>query len=180
MGASAAKNADKAFKNYSLAKKAGLKIFPTFRVSENKKNILMTTGFSNGQICVGSNNDITVTELGRPLICEIQNVDKFLSDFFNEHLKAAKHGIRFWIDVFFFILSRNEPTKIDFVVGDLDNSAEMEPSKSIGLRNMEYARTTLIAFCEKNINTNFAYKFREKVEAYYEQGVNAVNASELN
>src|SRR6185436_979019 len=99
--------------------------------SEDKKSILMTTGFSDDQICVGSSNYLTVTEFGRPLIQEIQDVNKFLSDFFNEHLKAAKHGIRLWLDVFFFIISKDEPTKVDFVIGDLDNSERVEwPTRS--------------------------------------------------
>ncbi|MBU0998689.1 hypothetical protein KKG24_00050 [Patescibacteria group bacterium] len=169
-------NAQTAFKNYSLAQKAGLKVFPTFRMGEDKKSILMTTGFLDNQICVSSNNKITVVELGRPLIKEMggEMLDKFLSTIFTEGLKASQKQISLHSDMFFFILSKDEPTKIDFVLGDLDNLRKEEkliPTESIKSDNMINIKKALYHFCEKNINRNFSKKFLDKIEYYYTQNV---------
>jgi len=167
----AEKDTKHAFKNYSLAKEAGLKVFPTFRISEDQKSILMTTGFSDNQICVSTNNKINVVELGRPLIEEFEDLDKFISTIFAEGLKAMKKGISLHQDMFFFLLSKNEPTKVDFILGDLDNLKQAESIKVTGWQNMINIRKVLIFFCDKNIDPSFHEIFLDKVEYYYNQAV---------
>ena len=93
-------NAQTAFANYSLAKEAELKVFPTFRIGEDKRSILMTDGFSDNQICIGSNNSKSVIDFEQPLIGKIKDEDKFLSAFFSEGLKAGQKGIRLYFDMF--------------------------------------------------------------------------------
>ncbi|MBI3888718.1 hypothetical protein HY311_02910 [Candidatus Nomurabacteria bacterium] len=172
----------RAFHNYILAKNAGLKVFPTFRISEDGESILMTTGFSENQTCVGSNGGLNLSTLEQLPIEEIENLDKFLTDFFAEGLKAAQKGIDVFRDVFFFILSNDVPTKIDFVIGDLDNLKKVEPTKNLARKNTEQIKISLIDFCDHNvahIAPNFAETFLKRVEYYYKQSVNSVNSSGL-
>ena len=175
----AEKDAKRAFENYSLAKKAGLRVFPTFRISKDKKKILMTTGFLNDQICIGSNSELSIVDFKQPLIEEIENLDEFLASFFAEGLKAAQKGIKFYNDAPFFIISKSQPTKIDFVLGDFDNFRENKPSKSIGLHNVQNIRTALVGFWRDNISPDFKKLFLDRVEYYYKQAINNVNNSDL-
>lgn len=173
-----------ALENYALATKAGLKVFTTFRIGEDGKSILMTSGFSDNQICIGSNDDrIKVIKLGQPRIEKIENenLDKFLENIFAEGLKAAEAGIGLDADIFFFIISKDKPKKIDFVVGDLDNMEEVETSKSVGFANMGFIADTLEEFCENNINYHFKEYFLSRVEHYYKQSIDSVyNSEKLN
>ena len=176
-------NAERALHNYTLAKNAGLKVFPTFRISEDGESILMTTGFSDNQICVGSNGGLNIDKLKQPLIEEIVNLDKFLVNFFIEGLKAAKNGISLHSDSFFFIFNKSKPIKIDFILGDLDSLYKDKPTKDVGEMNMREIKDTLIEFCEHNIAhiaPNFAEIFLKKVKHYYKQSIGNVNSSGLN
>ncbi len=178
------KRAEKAFRNYSLAKKARLKVFPTFRIGEDKKSILMTTGFKENEICVGSNirtgMDLDVLKLAKIEEIEDLELDTFLENFFNEGLKAAKSGLLLTLDdSAFFILSKNKPTKIDFVLGDLDNLKEATPGKYIGMQNMRRIKEMLDEFRVFNISPSFSEKFLKKVEEYYKQAIENVTNSNL-
>lgn len=172
-------SAKQALRKYALVKGAGLKVFPTFRIGEDETSILMTTGFSKDQICIGSNNHFNVVHFKRPLIEKVIDEDKFLSTFFAEGLKAVKNGIKIYMDVVFFVLSKNEPTKIDFVLADLDNLHRAQPSYKNGLINMGNLRTMLIEFCNKNMDPVFAKYFLQKVEDYYEKGRASIDSSGL-
>lgn len=170
---------ERAFRNYSLAKDAGLKVFPTFRLGEDKKSILMTTGFLEDQICIGSNNFLNIQDFNQTFIGKIENEDEFLKSFFAEGLQAAKKGIIINDDVPFFIISKNKPTKIDFVLGDLDNLRKASPTKTTGQINMRKIKSTLLEFNRKNIHPNFQKPFLEKVELYFMQALKNVDDSEL-
>ena len=172
-------NAEWALKNYSLAKKAGLRVFPTFRISKDRASILMTTGFFNDKICVASNDHYTVDKFGRALILEIENIDEFLSNFFTESLKAAQQGIQIHFDVFFFILNKNEPTKIDFVLGDLDNLYKAGRTKETGVHNMNSARDALHVFFTRNTDPIKKREFLSKVENSFSTGIVSVMNSTL-
>jgi len=160
--------AKQALENYSSAKKAGLKVFPTFRISEDGKSILMTSGFLNDQICLGDNN------LKNPAIEKIKDVDKFISSFFAEALKAAQKGIPLGADVPFIIVSKDKPTKIDFVLGDLDSLRVAEDLYDVWSYNIGNVKDELDGFCNHNINPNFRKKFLEKVDYYYKQALESI------
>lgn len=166
----AKENAEHAFKNYSLAKEAGLKVFPTFRIGENGKSILMNTGFSNEQICIGVNNFKNVENLGRPFISEIINIDEFLLNLFTESQKATAKGLKLHSDVFFFIISRKEPAEMDFILGDLDNLNKINPEdykeRELIQHNMKCVETAFRYFLEKNVYRNEREKFLEKLTNY--------------
>lgn len=158
-----------AFQNYTFAKKAGLKVFPTFRMGEDEKSILMTTGFSDDKICVGTNSLLKTEDFEKPLIKNIANVDNFLDSFFKEGSKAAQRGIGFYFDNFFFMLSKEEPTKIDFVLGDFDNLQKWKgrDENKISEENMENIKHALEDFCQRNIDSSFREEFLSKVEFYF-------------
>ena len=167
-------SAQNAFKNYYLAKKAGLKVFPTFRIGEDKKSILMTAGFSDDSICIGSNTNKGIAHFERPRIKEIENLGKFLTAIFTEGIKAANNNISLYDDIFFFIISKTEPTKIDFVLGDLDLLEKLEPINDIRLENIKVIKSTLTEFCNNNIDPSFSDDFFSKVESCYEQNKNDI------
>ena len=171
---SAEENAKEAMENYTLAKNSGLKVFPTFRMGEDGKSILMTTGFLNDQICVSVNNTKNIVDFEKTSIKEIQDLNKFLTEFFTEGLKAAQKGIRIHEDVVFFILNKTEPTKIDFVLGDVDSLLKKESTKLTGLKNIEDLKSILVKFCARNIDLSFFKEFLERVEYYCNQAKNSV------
>ncbi|HWA31989.1 MAG TPA: hypothetical protein VG694_00850 [Candidatus Paceibacterota bacterium] len=169
-----------AFRYYTLAKKAGLKVFTTFRISEDQKSILMTSGFLDNNICLGSNNVPGIKDFNHPPIGNIENVDEFLQNFFSEGLKAAKSRLELYSDAYFFIVSRDNPTKLDFVLGDLDNLVEKEkPMKETGFYNIEHIKDMLIEFCGKNITPEYAKNFMEKVDRYFKEAENSIENSDL-
>ena len=170
--------AQAAFEKYSIAKKAGLKVFPTFRIGEDGRSILMTTGFLNDQICIDSNSRISLKDLGYPLIEDIGNLQQFLLNFFDEGLKAGKQGVLTLFDIFFFILNKENPPKADFVIGDLDNLAQMKISKNLILANIESIREVLFRFCERNIHPKFKKRFLGMVDSYYQQALKKASTNE--
>lgn len=175
---SAIENIKSAVKHYSMAKNAGLKVFPTFRINEDQKSILMTTGFSDDKICISrkeGNEFMSVTEFGKPLIKEIRNLDEFISKLFAEGLKAIKNGISIFHDVPFIILSKEEPTTIDFVLGDLDNLLEKEKTKTEGKVNIMQLKFLLTLFNEKNVDPSFREEFLRKVKYHYEKYIANIN-----
>ncbi len=175
---SATQRASFAFENYSRAKKAGLRVFLTFRIGEDNESILMTTGFKDNQICIGSKNHrrVTVESFGRPKIKEFSNLDRFLEEFFTEGLKAAHEGIEIYKDdVPFFILTKDEPTEIDFVFGDMDNLIKAVPIEHVEIRNLERLNNTLYEFGYENVDPNSLSHFLDRVKYYYNQAVRSVN-----
>src|SRR3989344_5162189 len=73
-------NALNSFFNYTKAKLAGLKVFPTCRIGEDGKSLLMTTGFSDDQLCIGSNSLVTLKDLNSPKIRSVENLEEFLKN----------------------------------------------------------------------------------------------------
>ncbi len=148
-----------------------MKVFPTYRISDDGKSILMTSGFLNDQICLGDNS------LESPIIEEIEDVDKFILSFFREALKAAQEGIPLGSDVPFIIVSKDKPTKVDFVLGDLDSLRAAEDLYDVWSYNIGNVKNELEGFCRNNINPNFRKKFLEKVEYYYKQTIKSIKSN---
>ncbi len=112
-----------AMRNYEVAKKAGLKVFPTHRLGEDRKSILMTNGSTQTSVCIGINVDSPTTEsLFGKRIEHIADEDlyKFTDEAFQQAVLAGKKGITFDKDAFFFFVDRATQSKIDFIIGDLD------------------------------------------------------------
>lgn len=173
--------AKEAFENYSYAKKAGLKVFPTFRLSQDKKNILMTNGNLENQICIGANHYKNITDFERPLIKNIDNLDNFLKEYFEEGFKINGNNFQFHHDVPFFLISKTEPIKLDFVLGDLDNLTSFKNTirKDFALNNIHQMRKSIADFTKRNIDPSYQDIFFEKLEYYYKKAMYEVEKSDL-
>lgn len=123
--ATAEENAKKAIENYVKAKKAGVKVFSTYRLSDNQRDILMTNGDSDDYYCIGSNKGSnTVVSFGGEMI-ESKNTDEvkieeFIKSVFYHAQKSAEKKVALPFDAYFFKIGKNEKDKLDFVIGDLD------------------------------------------------------------
>ncbi|HEY0220815.1 MAG TPA: hypothetical protein VGC58_01180, partial [Candidatus Paceibacterota bacterium] len=113
-----------AMRNHRLAQQAGLKVWRTYRISENQESILMSTGNTDGWQIIGDFNKIDLENKSELL--NIENFNGFLNDYYQEAAKAAKKKIIISSDVPFFRVLNN---KIDFVLGDVDQLTVSEKSE---------------------------------------------------
>ena len=165
---SATQLASQAFEKYKKGKEAGLRVFPTFRLSGDRKSILMTNGSLEDKICLGSNTYVGMEKKGFPRIKKIDNLDEFLDRLFDEVIKAGKVGCALYLDVPFFTVTKSEPIIVDFYLGDMDNfnfepilDAESVRSRTyIGVHGIQDA---LFEFCELNIDPEYSDTFLDKV-----------------
>ncbi len=174
------KRARNAFDKYSIAKSAGLKVFPTFRIGGDNQSILMTSGFSNDKICIACNShEFNVSKFERPLIKEIKNVDELLASFFAEAMKATQGGIGLTSDSVFFIVDREEPAQVDFVFGDLDFLSKGKISKFLARENIGEVRRMLSFFCSSNFSRSYQGTFTRKIETFYRKATEEIESSDL-
>ncbi|MFA6520286.1 MAG: hypothetical protein WCT44_01610 [Candidatus Paceibacterota bacterium] len=159
-----------AFEMYVLAKNSGLKVFPTFRIGTDGKSILMTDGFLNDQICIGSNGRFNMYRYGEEFMKKTVALEFFLNACFQEALDAAAKGFKFAVaDIYFFLLSKQEPRTLDFVIGDFDNLKKAEPSFETVYNNLRQVRIMLSEFFYNNIDTFSSADFIEKIDECYEK-----------
>ncbi len=114
-----------AFSAYNALKKAGLKVLPTFRISEDRKKVLMTLHDPEKVYTVDGKPRYKGLDLVEPpeedKVHEIQNFDALIDNFFKQSVLAAEAGIGFELDdIFHFTIDRETKTKVDFFVQDLD------------------------------------------------------------
>jgi hypothetical protein len=143
-----------ALRNYQLAKRAGLKVFSTYRLSEDRTSILMTNGNLGGHFCFGSNihSPRALKVMGRK-IPAIDNLDELISGLVAEAQKAAEHQLQLHHDTYFFLVNRENPRRADFVDGDMDNVEEFptECVKYLLATNLYNALHALKNFVANNV-----------------------------
>lgn len=111
-------NAQRAMENYQAAKTAGLKVLPTYRLSEDGTFILMTnTNVGNRRSyrfddVLGANVKKSISKSGN-------NHIGLINGLFSQAAIAATSNIALNRDAFFFIVD-GKSGDIDFVIGDLD------------------------------------------------------------
>lgn len=158
----ASHNAARAIENYKTLKAAGLKVFPTYRLSEDGRSILMTSGNLDTKVCVDSNQDGSLPSKGELKLVDAQDkVERLAHDMFQQAKTAAAQNIQFIYDVFFFLVDKNTKD-IDFVFGDLD-MVNFYPSEDLEERtqeNLDSARYALKFFSRFNINNPGEYEDR--------------------
>lgn len=116
----AKKNTVRAIENYQMAKKAGLKVFPTYRLGEDGTSILMTNANVDSTICVDTLSYSSLPSRGGTKIeIDDDKFEKLANGVFQQAGLAAKHGIYVPVDTFFFLIN-TETKDVDFVLGDLD------------------------------------------------------------
>jgi len=118
-GSSGKVNAQRAVANYEAAKKAGLKVLPTYRLSADGGKILMT---DLNKLCdrVLSNNG---SSLGIEKIEKVHDFSIFVKNVFLEAVKAAegKPIVEVGSDAYFYLAKeKSGETSLDFVIGDMD------------------------------------------------------------
>jgi len=143
-----------ALEHWAAAKKAGLKVFPTYRLGEDGKSVLMTSGHDDARICVDPFPDdgATVEKFGREKLQDIAGFDRLFEDLLKESRKAADHQIDIFPDAYFFLVDRNDDS-VDFVLGDTDflvTTPGAHP-KDYATANLRRARLVLGSFIEKNV-----------------------------
>ncbi len=148
----AKRDAERAFNNYRRAKKAGLKVFPTYRMGEDERSILMTDGNANSTIVLS--NNINLQEIGLPLIKD-EAITPALTDAIIEHAKlASQQNILIPNDAYFFLFNRGNKT-IDFTLGDLDKlGQDISPAHALW-HNLRTARNAVISFMASNAESPY-------------------------
>lgn len=155
LGKTAEQNARNAMQNYDVAKKAGLEVFTTYRLGDDEESILMTNGTTDKFVCIGTNVDSPQADdlLGE----KIDDVDE--EDFYNfvdsvlgQAVIAGDNNISLHGDAFLYFVDRETGTKLDFVIGDLDNVSKGRTyAHANGLkRNLDGALGSLKYFIGKN------------------------------
>lgn len=143
---SAKKDARAALLNHRLAKQAGLKVWNTYRISENEDSILMTSGNAEEWQIIGDFSRLSAEQHSELL--QIKNFTEFLQGYYQEAVRAAKQGIIIASDVPFFRVQNN---KIDFILGDLDQLEVSEkPEQEILSDNLQSMHSRLVTFFENN------------------------------
>jgi hypothetical protein len=162
--------AAKAFENYRMAKEAGLRVFPTFRLGEDGTSILMTTAHTEEWICVSSNSEDTsdVEQYGVEKLKTIPRIDAYMREIFDESLKAAEKGI--WIDqdAFFFLVKRSGEA-VDFVIGDFDLMRKKEidsedARNNVFAENLYSAKKALQSFFETNVVKKMSERYSKQAK----------------
>ncbi|MBU0661632.1 hypothetical protein KKG22_05685 [Patescibacteria group bacterium] len=144
-------------KNYNRAKEVGLKVWKTYRASENGQSILMSSGDTENWKVVGDKN--TLSQQERAEFFPISNYESFLTDYYREAEKASEHRIAVAGDVPFFRVRKSE---IDFILGDYELLEESNEDANILLhQNIQNMHARLAQFFEKN--------FGDEAEMYIKQ-----------
>jgi len=110
-----------AIRMHDEAKQAGLKVFPTYRISSDNKSILMTSGYDENHACVSNNlNSPPLESFGLKPLEEVPNFENFVRSLFDEAEKGIEKGIFIPTDSVFFVIDK-DAKEVDFYIGDLDN-----------------------------------------------------------
>jgi hypothetical protein len=159
--------ARKVFENYTQAKAAGLKVFPTFRLNEEAGTILMTIGYNEDWHCISANNrgSKSLKDFGAEKLSEIPHFQEFVRNVLEESRKAAAAGIFLPADSFFFII-RKDRQDIDFYLGDVDSvrKVKLEKDQNLAQLNLTQVDSALSLFIEANVaDEDLAFKYTGEV-----------------
>jgi hypothetical protein len=173
--------AEIAFSNYSAAKKRGLRVFPTFRLAEDKKSILMTTGHTSEWLCVSRNyaHDTSVETFGEQLLERIDGMQDLAEKIFQEAVLAARVDIRIYADAYFFLVNMKNKGQIDFVLGDFDHiePLEEEATKQL-IHNLQETKKALVDFILHNLTPDERAPNLETIEKAYAKTADDLGLSE--
>lgn len=157
-------------RNYKVAKDAGLKVFTTFRRGPDGRSVLMTSGHTDSQVCLGTQIEASqLRQFHEREIESIYNFGVFMEKFFRQAEAATAQGIQIPNDAYFFLVRRNSmPTELDFVIGDLDQVRTLPDTyKDLKAQNIGDAQTALQGFIGRNIShksSKYGLYFREIIE----------------
>lgn len=158
--------ADNAVQRYLLGKRAGLKVWNTYRLGADGNSILMTT--TNPEECkvVGSSNVLSKRE--REAFLPIQNFRKMLTEYYDQAIKGAAAGLLIHGDVPMFLVNGNQ---LDFVCADYDRLDPTDMNSSdLQRENLHYLHGALYTFLNNNLGA-------EKAAPYIEEAVQYVSVA---
>jgi hypothetical protein len=158
--------AKKSFQNYTQAREAGLKVFPTFLLNEQDGTILMTIGYNEEWHCISNNKGTNSLEnFGGEKLEEVPRFENFAHKLFEEAKKAADAEIFLPADSFFFTVSKNDQ-RLDFYVADVDTVKKVRISEGQNLldMNLTEADSALTLFLKSNVkDEDTAFKYIDQV-----------------
>jgi len=163
-GRQAEQYAAQAMENYQKLKNAGLKVFSTYRLHEDGRSVLMTSGHTEKFVCIGSNDGSRslkdFPEVSAEQIESIQSFETLVRSMLEQSKKASEHELAIDADAFFFLVDRDLPEKVDFVVGDVDMVGETSDSALTFEQNNHAIYTAIYHFLKNNVTSLGEYKAR--------------------
>lgn len=164
---SAQGNAERAFANYQRAKDAGLKVFATYRLGEDRKSILMTDGSGDSTVCLS--NNITLPELGLSKIRDEALPLDLVDGIIANAKKASEQKILIPNDAYFFLYDRQAECT-DFVLGDLDTLGKDVDSQHALRHNLQTAKLAILGFIASNAQNSY-YQSKVVKNKFADEGV---------
>ena len=162
--------AKRAFENYNMLKREGMKVLNTFRIGEDGTSILMTPGISEEYDCASGNE-----YQEKYPINEIENFDEILETLFDAAILAAEKNIVFHHDAFFFTYKKQDTTTMDYFLGDLDNiknqSGEEFKIKRLKYANICAVKIAIESFLSSTMRRNQAAysKYVDRLNKFFEE-----------
>jgi len=153
-GVTAIEHANKAFDGYKLAKEAKLKVFPTYRLGEDKESILMTRPNLDECFVFSPGRDIQTEIKEAEIKLSKEDISKIAHEVFQEAIKASQSGIELYFDSYFFILDKKTTKDIDFLIGDFDNVKKKNSDRVLqeNIINADYVLKCLITEYLRHLN----------------------------
>ncbi len=164
--------AQRALARYGLAKKAGLKVFSTYRLEENGTRILMTNG-NDDTFCLASNSETRFKELS---IAHIEKFDDLVASIFAQAVLAGEKGMIFTEnDIFFFLISKTDTSKIDFVLQDFDTiDVVRKPTNDQIQKNIQITSKALCnLISSKTLPDETRDAYRKLIDDYCNRTINS-------
>ena len=155
----------RAFEGYLMAKAAGLTVFPTVRISEDHKQLIMTLGTDENFFLVGKNSEY---EWNR--VEEISNIEDIIEKMEKDVLKASKNKIIIPQDAQFFVVEKSNPNNATYILGDYDfvgyQFYENDSERRIFLNNVSATEMALHNFCLKYLEIPQRTKYKKLIESH--------------
>jgi hypothetical protein len=158
--------------NYKTAKEAGLKVFPTYRLGQDKKSILMTNGNSGSTICIGSDFQSSLVAREESRIApgvRSKSFRNLIRGVLGQAQIATDHNISLGhSDVFFYFINQHT-NELGFVLGDFDmlNPSPDENRRILLDENLAIAASSLSYFVDNNFE--FANSYLNSLDKIYEK-----------
>lgn len=154
-------NAEQAVQHYENLRAAGVRVFTTYRLSDDHKSILMTSGHSADWVCIGTNagteNLSSFPELGRNKLPAISEFPKLVGQIMADTRKATQAGLFIGSDALFMMVNRTDPTKLDYVFGDLDYTGAKDDDPKFLQKNYERIQQVVQRFVVLNVENPRPY-----------------------
>jgi hypothetical protein len=168
-GLSAKELAKNAYDNYNNARKSGLRVFPTYRLSAQQTGILMTNGNLEGFACIGTNQEspkIDSKEFGLEKLNYIENFSDLIEILYEQAENSALAKIRFHDDCFMFLVNKGKTSLVDVVIGDMDNVTKtQENTLELKRRNFFAGLIAFKNFIQANMNKQEAPRYEQLIDA---------------